>query len=78
MMTHEVTYKPISSRLISVVASMRGKHIGTTPSALSPFYQKLETNLTSYDPKLPERGFIGTKLHMGHREWPNIRKYGDK
>ena len=52
---------PSRSYCISVEASGREKHIGTIPSALSLFYQKLEAkkrmcpHMTSNDPK--ERSF---------------------
>ena len=54
---------------------MREKHIGMKLSALSIFYQHLvaKTSMTSQDLKWPEGEVIGQKLHMVHREWPNIK-----
>ena len=67
--------EPSRSCCIWVDASMRGKGIGTAPSVLSLFYQNLEaeTSLTSYDLEGPEGEFIGSRMHMSHRDWTNIR-----
>ena len=58
---------------VHIDVSTRDKQIGTIPSALSPFYQKLKatTNLTSYDLRRTEGEIIGLKLQTGHRERPN-------
>ena len=62
------------SYFISVDASaVREKHIGTIPSTLYLFYQKLEKKtMRAHDLERPEGEVIGSKLHMGHREGPNV------
>ena len=32
-----------------------------------------KTNVASYHPERPVGEVIGSKLHTGHREWPNLR-----
>ena len=56
---------------------MQGKHIRTIPSDGPPrFYQNVQAKnkFDLCDLEWPEREVIGAKLHMGHREWPNMEK----
>ena len=66
--------EPGRSRCIISRGVYAREHIGTIPSALSVFYQKLETKtyFTSYEVERPEGQVIGLKLHTGYRQWPII------
>ena len=75
MMSGAVTLKSKAFTFTSFFLAFFSSDIGTIPSTLCPFHQKVEANtiLTSYDLERPEGEVIGSKTHTGHRKWPNIR-----